>query len=79
MTPLTKPVYRMGVHLHRIAQNRRLVLSLEPGDLVGVRVAKSRKTYYLPVAAVFSIAVKAELLATRKAKAEERAAKRGSR
>lgn len=79
MTPLTKPVYRMGIHLTRIAHNKRLVISLEPGDLVGVRVAKSRKTYYLPASAVFSMAVKAELIATRKAKAEERAAKRKSR
>ncbi len=72
MTPLNKPVFRMGVYPQRIARGKRLVVSLEPGDLVGVRIAKSRKTYYLPLSAVYSMAVKIDLAATKAAKKAER-------
>ena len=65
MTPLTKPVYRRTIGLHR---GRRLIASLEPRDLVGVRLERHRQTEYLPVAAIYDWAVKSRVLAERAAK-----------
>lgn len=55
MTPLTKPVYRRTVVPHR---GKRLVVGFETGDLVSLRLERTRKTEYVPLGAVYDMAVK---------------------
>ena len=69
MTPLNKPVYRKST---ASSGGRRLVVSLEPGALVGVRLAGCRRTEYMPVLAVYTWAVKARVLAERAAKRKKK-------
>jgi len=74
MTPLTKPVRR--VTLLRVDRSRQAVVSLEPGDLITIRLKGTRTTEVIPIGAVYDLAVKirvraekAERLAKKKAKA----------
>lgn len=66
MTPLTKPITRRTV----VARDagRRVVVILEPGDLIGFRLERQRKVFRLPLIACYHMAVKAETLAKRKAR-----------
>lgn len=70
MTDLKKRVSRRGTIPHR---GRRIVVSLEPGDLIGLREERTRKTYYFPIAAAFDFAVKMYVAAARAAKKSARA------
>ena len=67
MTDLQKPVTR------RCSTTRdggkRIVVSLLPGDLIAVRRERERKTYYYPIGAVYSLAVKAHIAASKKERA----------
>ena len=65
MTDLNKRVKRRSIHPHR---GRRIVISLELGDLIGLREERTRKTYYFPIAAAFDFAVKMHVAALRAAK-----------
>jgi hypothetical protein len=67
MTDLNKPVRRRCALPHR---GRRIVVSLEPGDLLGFRLERTRRTEYLPVAACYDAAVKARVYQERRAKIE---------
>jgi hypothetical protein len=69
MTPLERPIARRTAGLHR---GRQLVVTLYPGDIIGVRHLRMRKEYTLPLAAVYDMAVKAEVARAR----AERAAKK---
>ena len=69
MTPLNRPVYRKSAVS---SGGRQLIVSLEPGDLVGVRLAGCRRTEYMPVLAVYTWAVKARVLSERAAKREKK-------
>jgi len=55
MTPFNKPVRRRTDTPHR---GRRLIVSLEPGDVIGFREERRRKIYYTTAAACFDLAVK---------------------
>lgn len=68
MTPLTKAVYRRTVIPHR---GRRLVVGFESGDLISLRPERTRRHEYVPLAAVYDLAVKMRVAreqAERKAK-----------
>jgi hypothetical protein len=54
MTDLNKPVRRRGNIPYR---GRRIVVSLEPGDLLGFRLERTRRTEYLTVAGCYERAV----------------------
>lgn len=77
MTQLTKPVKRTlgrsagsGRDLHR-----ETVITLYPGGVIGFRSKGRRHEYTVSVEACFSLAVKAEAEAQRKAKAAKRKAR----
>ena len=65
MTPFSKPVKRRTDLPHR---GRRIVVSLEPGDIIGFRSERTRRTYYTTVAACSDMAIKQQVLAERAAK-----------
>lgn len=65
MTDLKKPVRRRTIGLHR---GRRIMVSLEPGDVLGLRQERCRQTEYMSLAAIFDYAVKARVMAERAAK-----------
>jgi hypothetical protein len=71
MTPLLKPIHRRCVIPHR---GKRVVVTLEPGDLITMRHERERKAYSVPIAAVYDMAVKAHVQAL---KAEKKALKKG--
>ena len=55
MTDLKKPVRRRTIGLHR---GRRIMVSLEPGDLLGFRQERRRQTEYVSIAAIYDFAIK---------------------
>lgn len=65
MTELKKAVSRRCLIPHR---GRRIVASLEPGDLFAMRHERCRQVEYISIAAVYDYAVKARVLADRAAK-----------
>lgn len=68
-TALSKPVKRTGsVPVY----GRTLVVTLYPGDVIGLRQSKTRKEYVLPLGHVYSLAVKHEVA---RARAEKRKSK----
>lgn len=76
MTRLERPVHRVT----RFArfQGRELVASLEPGDLVSVRLLGTRKSYSLPISHLYQMAVKHEVIAKRAEKLKARKSKKGN-
>lgn len=69
MTDLNRRVKRRSLVPHR---GRRIVVSLEPGDLIGLREERTRKTYYFPIAAAFDFAVKMYVAAQRREKLRQK-------
>lgn len=65
MTDLKKSVFRRTIGLHR---GRRIMVSLCPGDLLGLRQERCRRTEYVSLAACYDMAVKARVAAERNAK-----------
>lgn len=74
MTPLSRPVARKSSGMHR---GRQLVVTLYPGDVIGVRHLRTRREYHLSLAAVYDMAVKATVLRERaqREKRKQRGAK----
>lgn len=70
MTPLSRQVRRACLQAR--GERRVLVVSLEPGDLIGVRPLGLRRTEFMPIEAVYHAAVKARVLAERQAKKREK-------
>ena len=70
MTDIRKPVHRRTVSPNYMG--RRIVVSIEPGDVLGFREERTRRTFRLPVSACWQFAVK---LAVAADKAEKRRAK----
>jgi hypothetical protein len=66
-TALTRPVSRMTQGAHR---GRPLVVTLEPGDLISVRHARTRTSYTLTLGTVYDLAVKLKVLADKRQGAE---------
>jgi len=72
MTPLAKTISRRssGNGVNR----RQYVVTLAPGDIIGFRDVRARMTYWLPLAACYAMAVRAEVARKR---AEKAAARKG--
>lgn len=66
MTPTLKTVRRRTISPHR---GRRIVVSIGPGDVIGLRHERTRRTEYLTVAACFDLAVKLRVAAAKRDKA----------
>ena len=73
MTPLTKPISRRGC---MPCHGRTLAVTLYPGDVIGVRQSGTRTEYTLPLAAIYSLAVRIEV---QRKKAEKAAAKQANK
>ncbi len=78
MTRLTKRVER-ETEARGWRGKRVIIVALLPGDVIELREKGTRKRWIVPVGAVYDIAVKAEVAAAKRAKAEARKAKRGGR
>lgn len=71
MTRLNRTIKRMsGATTHR---GRRIAVTIEPGNLIGLREERTRKTFYLTIDAAYELAVMAELRAARREKAKAKA------
>lgn len=75
-TPLQKKVVRRAEIPHR---GRRLVVTLYPGDLIGLRHERCRAEEVLSLAGVYDFAVRMRVERERWQRAQERKAKRGRR
>lgn len=73
-TPLTKKVKRRTLAPHR---GRRLVVTLYPGDLIGIREERRRQEEIISLAAVSDFAVKLRVANERWQREQARRAKRG--
>lgn len=76
MTDLTKTVKRRCTRINagKPCHPKPLIVSLEPGDIIGLRVLGTRKTYHLPIYSVYLMAVEATVLERKRLK---KLAKRG--
>ena len=72
-TELKKPVSRRTTSPHR---GRRVVVTIAPGDVIGFREERTRKTYWITLGACFDMAVKIEVA---RIKAEKHKARKGRR
>ena len=72
MTDLKKTVRRRTIGSHR---GMRYVVTLEPGDVIGFRQERKRRTFYTSLAACFDMAVRQQVAAE---KAAKKAARRKS-
>lgn len=68
MTPLTKSVKRKAIGRHR---GRGFAVILEPGDIIGFRVERSRTVFYTTLAACFDMAVRQHVAAEKAAKRKQ--------
>lgn len=69
-TELRKQVSRKTVASNH--RGRKFIVTLEPGDTIGLREERTRKTFYISVALVYTLAVKYTV-------DQERAQKKASR
>lgn len=58
-TVLNRPVTRKTTMPHR---GRQMVVTMYPGDVIGVRHERRRKEYQVPLSWVYDMAVKAEVM-----------------
>ena len=72
-TALSRPVARKAAFTQDAG--RRLVVTLYPGDLLGLRAERTRNEYVVTLGAIFSMAVKLHLAAKRAEKAKARKAR----
>jgi len=71
MTNLTKPVSRVSnATIREAGRTREIVITLQPPSLLGFRAKGCRKTYWLPAAACYMQAVKADVAFQKKQKAK---------
>lgn len=76
MTPLTKSVTRRtDDRIQWPGGSKRLVVTLYPNGLIGLRPEKTRREETIPVTHCYSIALKARVLAEREAKRAKRRAR----
>ena len=79
MTDLRKPVSRRTENTVRDAgRPRRLVVTLYPGDVIGLRPEKTRREERTTLAAVYDLAVKQRVALERREKKATRKARRAS-
>lgn len=65
MTPLSKRITRRTIGQHR---GRRVIVTLEPGDVIGFRAERTRRTFYTSLAACFDLALRQQVAADRAAR-----------
>lgn len=70
-TMLNKTVKRKTFGSHR---GRRFIVTLEPGDVIGFRAERTRKTFYTTLAACYDMAVRQHVAAEKAAKKKKRGA-----
>lgn len=76
MTPLTKSVIRRTDNrIQWPGGSKRLVVTLYPNGLIGLRPEKTRREEVIPVTHCYSIALKSRLLREREEKQAKRKAK----
>lgn len=68
MTDLTKPVSRRTKDGTRTTKGKRIVITLYPGDVIGLREERTRTTFVLPVEKVFQYAARVHAEAKRAAR-----------
>jgi hypothetical protein len=68
MTTTDKRVVRRGTRVASEAGHRRLVVAIEPGDILAFRPERSRRWERLPLVACYVMAVKARVDAERREK-----------
>lgn len=56
MTPFSKTVVRRTEQPW--SRGKRLIVSLEPGDIIGVREERSKQKFNVPAKAIWDLAVK---------------------
>lgn len=71
MTPTTKAVKRRTVVTHH---GRRIIVSIEPGDVIGLRQERRRQTEYVHIPALYDYAVKQRVLSEKFKRQQERKA-----
>ena len=60
-TRLNKKLTReTSTSVHEAGADRPIIIELEPPNLLGFRLKRTKKTYYLTAEACYSLAVKAE-------------------
>lgn len=69
MTDLTKALRRRSIGRHH---GKRFVVTLEPGDVIGFRLERTRKTFYTTLAACFDMAVRQEVSAVKRERIAQR-------
>jgi hypothetical protein len=74
MTELKKPVRRVSIA--NGVNRKRFVITLAPGDVVGFRDVRTRKTFWTSLACCYQLAVKQTVASER---AERAAAKKAGR
>lgn len=76
-SPTTKPVKRITVEADRDrGRQRRIVISIGPGDVVGFRYERMRSTFTITARAAMQHAQRLHADAERRRKADERQARR---
>lgn len=76
MTALNKPIKRStNAVIRDKGRTRRLVVTLYPGDVIGLRPEKTRREEITSLAAVYSLAIKQRLAAERAEKIKARKAR----
>lgn len=70
-TMLNKTVKRKTFGSHR---GRRFIVTLEPGDIIGFRAERTRKTFYTTLAACYDMAVRQFVVAEKAAKKKRKGA-----
>jgi hypothetical protein len=75
MTDLNKPVRRRGRLPYR---GRRIIVTLEPGDMLGFRLERTRRTEYLTLAGCYERAVLIRVAHERAEKRKAKLAKKGN-
>jgi hypothetical protein len=80
VTDLTKRVKRRSHELKRDrGRLRRIVVTLYPSGLLGLRLERTRREEVLPFTAAYDVAVKMRVASERAEKARKRAEKRNER
>lgn len=75
MTPLKKSVRRVSTG--NGVNRRPFVIILEPGDVIGFRDVRTRRTYYTSLAYCYALAIKQTIAKERAERAKQR--KEGSK
>ena len=75
MTDLEKPVLRRTRHPFA-HYHRRIIVMLEPGDVLVMRLERTRTRFRAPIAAVYRQLVEWSVLAARREKQQARKARR---